>query len=68
MNDIAHALLDGYWSPDDPEGANIVNSAVYEYAEFQREGKPYTLNDQEITADEFIQALAEVVTWKATRV
>lgn len=67
LSGMAGAIIDGYWSPDDKTGENIIKNAIAEFAEFMSEGTPYTWGDDIVSDDEFILALAEVVRWRQER-
>ena len=64
LSELAHAINEGYWSVDDPNGFEVVNRAITEFAEFASNGTPYTLDDTEVSPLEFIEALAEIVRYK----
>lgn len=64
LSELASAINEGYWSVDDPNGFEVVNRAIAEFAEFASNGTPYTLDDTEVSPLEFIEALAEIVRYK----
>lgn len=65
LSDLAEAINEHYWGLDDPNGFDIVNRAILDYAEQTFTGfMPYTFDDEEVSPLEFISALAELVHYK----
>ena len=65
LSDLADAINENYWGLDDPNGFDVVNRAILDYAERTFTGSmPYTFGDEEVSPLEFISALAELVRYK----
>lgn len=59
LSDLANSIIDAYWILCEP--AEVVARAIDEFAEWKRLGRPYTYNEQVVTAEEMVMALDEVV-------
>ena len=65
LSELADTLNEHYWGPDDPNGFEVINRAILDYAERTFTGSmPYTFADEEVSPLEFISALAELVRYK----
>lgn len=65
LSELADAINEHYWGLDDPNGFEVVNRAIVDYAEQTFTGSmPYTFGDEEVSPLEFISALAELVHYK----
>ena len=56
---LADALVEAYWILCEP--AQIVSRALDEYAEYHRHGRPFTWNDEPVSAHDLLIALDEIV-------
>ena len=65
LSDLANSIIEAYWILCEP--AEVVARAIDEFAEWKRLGRPYTYNDQVVTAEEMVMALDEVVRYFQTR-
>lgn len=59
LSELADSLIDAYWILCEP--ADVVGRVIDEFAEYKRNGRPYTYNDEVVTAEELLMALDEVV-------
>lgn len=59
LSDLADSIIEAYWILCEP--ADVVARAIDEFAEWNRQGRPYTHNDEVVTAEEMVMALDEVV-------
>lgn len=64
LSDLASAIYGSYWSPADHNGYDIETNAILEFAEFAKNGMPYTFGDTEVSPLEFIEALAELIKFR----
>ena len=59
LSDLADSLIESYWILCEPAG--VVARAIEEFTTFAKLGRPFMYGDEEVSAEQLLHALAEVV-------
>lgn len=65
LSELAEGIIEAYWILCEP--AEVVSRAIDEFAEWNRLGRPFTYDDEVVTAEELLMALDEVVRYFESR-
>lgn len=59
LSDLADSLIESYWILCEP--AEVVARAIEEFTYFAKLGRPFMYGDDQVSAEELLHALTEVI-------
>lgn len=59
LSDLADTLIESYWILCEP--ADVVARAIEEFTTFAKLGRPFMYGDDQVSAEELLHALTEVI-------
>lgn len=59
LSDLADSLIEAYWILCEP--ADVVARAIEEFTTFAKLGRPFMYGDDQVSAEELLHALTEVI-------
>lgn len=59
LSELAEGLIDNYWILCEP--AEVVARAIEEFTTFAKLGRPFVYGDDQVSAEELLYALTEVI-------
>lgn len=63
--ELSDGLVEAYWILCEP--AEVVSRAIQEFTHFAKQGRPFMYGDDEVSAEQMLDALSEVIDYFTER-